>query len=138
MASIKLMKKSAHPMMAHKVGAAAPSAFAVQDNEDGTDTVTGVDVQGASVDISAVAGMVPAPVSDNLTILSVDAPNGMTYGYHALLPGTANVTLGATWTDGSVGPFTIVQPYTVSGSAATGLVVTHGVPTIRVVTPPTP
>jgi hypothetical protein len=104
-------------------------AFVFQDNEDDTATVLGTDSAGATVDISQVASI--AVTSDAPTICSVDAPVGTSFKFHGLLPGTANLTVVATWNDGSVGPFTFVLPVTVSGSAATGIVVTPGTPTVR-------
>lgn len=59
--------------------------------------------------------------------------NGMVVAVHGLLPGTANVTIVATWNDSGagIGPFTITVSVTVGGSAATGLTVTFGNPIVR-------
>lgn len=133
MVSIKAMRKvmsAAKPNKA-KQGDPPPASYGLQDNQDGSVTVWGVDAAGATVDISTVATLTPAPVSDNTAVLTVDAPVGMTCVYHGVAPGEANVTLVATWNDGSVGPFTITDPCVVSGSAATGLAITHSTPTIR-------
>ncbi len=108
---------------------APPTTDLIMDNQDQSFTLQGVDVQGAPVDISGVATIVVT--SDAPTIFSVDPPAGMTVQGHALLPGTANLTFVATFTAGGIGPFTITQPITVSGSAATGLVVTPGTPGVR-------
>ncbi len=133
-AKIKLVKKAAAKFASQakaKAGDPPPAEYALQDNQDGSVTVFGVDAAGAQVDISGVASLTPAPTSSNTAVLTVDGPSGMTCVYHGVAPGTATVTLTATWTDGSVGPFTIEDPCTVSGSAAVGITVTHGTPTIR-------
>jgi hypothetical protein len=126
-----LTKKTNGGKMAAKAvkGAAAPVGFTFQDNQDATFTVMGTDSAGASVDISAVATLTAA--SDNTAVLTVDSVVGMGSTIHGLTPGSANLTLVATWTDGSVGPFTITVPINVSGTAATGLTVTFGSPTVR-------
>ncbi len=133
MAGIKLLKKAAGMKAGKplKAGDAPTSDYALQDNQDGSVTVMGVDSAGAVVDISAVATLTPAPTSDNTAVLTVGTPTGMTCPYSGVAPGNATVTLTATWNDGSVGPFTITDPCVVSGSAAVGLTVTHSPPTIR-------
>jgi hypothetical protein len=129
-ATVKLMKHGAGKMAVHKVGDAALTSFAIMDNQDDTYTVSGVDAVGNPVDISAVASLTPAPSSDNLAVLTVDAPAGMTFAVHALGPlGVANVLATATWTDGSLGPFAFTLPTTVTAGPAGGVVITPGVPT---------
>lgn len=132
MPSIKKCVKSSGMKAAKptKAGDPVPS-YLLQDNQDGSFTVLGADSQGAQLDISSVATLTPAPTSDNTAVATVDAPNGMTVACHGLTPGTANVTVTATWNDGSVGPFVITVPVTVGAGPATGLAVTFGVPTIR-------
>jgi hypothetical protein len=139
MASVKCIKassvtrKSAAPAGAAKPKA-APGVFVLLDNEDDTFTVMGVDAGGNQVDISTVATLTVS--SDAPTILTVSPPVGMTSAVQAVGPtGAANVICVATWNDASIGPFTLNQPITVSGTAATGLVVNFGTPTI---VPPTP
>lgn len=129
MATVKLLKKVFAAAGSVKKALAPTSDYALQDNQDGSVTVWGVDSAGAQVDISGVATLTAE--SDNVAVLTVDAPVGMTVAYHGVAPGEAKVTLVATWTDGSVGPFTIIDPCVVSGSAAVGITVTHGTPTIR-------
>lgn len=134
MPTVKSVQKSAA-----KVGAAGSpkklkagaglSDFQIQDNQDDTFTVGGVDAGGAPVDISGVATL--TATSGDPSVMTVDPPAGMVATAHALKPGTVTLTFIATWTDGSVGPFTIDQPVSVTGSAATGLTVTPGTPTIR-------
>jgi hypothetical protein len=132
MPSIKLLKKSALKKLAvpHKAGTPVPN-YVLLDNEDGSFTIQGQYADGTAADISAVATLTPVPVSDAPAVLTVDPPVGMTDKCHALTAGTANVTAVATWTDGSVGPFTIVIPCTSGTGPVTGLAVSFGVPTIR-------
>lgn len=133
MATVTLVKKaskgvSAAPVKKAKVGDPI-AVFTMQDNQDDTCTVQGVDAAGAAVDISAVATI--TAVSDNPAVLTVDSPVGMTFKEHGVAPGSANVTVVATWGDGSVGPFTFTLPDTVTAGPATGLLITHGTPTVR-------
>ena len=125
-----LVKKGSLKLVPHKAGAPLAS-FNIQDNQDDTYTVSGVDAAGAAVDISAVATLTPAPTSDNTASLTVDAPTGMTFAVHGLLPGVANVLATATWTDGSIGPFAFTLPTTVTAGPAGGIVITPGAPTAR-------
>lgn len=108
---------------------AAGSAFNLQDNQDGTVTVFGVDAAGAQVDISSVATLTVKSSDD--TVYKVDTPTGMTYAEHGVKPGSATATIVATWNDGSMGPFSIDDPVTVSGGPAVGLTVVHGTPVPR-------
>lgn len=131
---ISMATKSSAKARAPRAGGAAAGPmqdFLLLDNQDNTFTVQGTDAAGATVDISTVATLTPAPTSSDPTVLTVDTPTGMTGTVHALKPGSAKVTINATWTDGSVGPFTIDWPLTVSGSAATGLTIVPGTPTVR-------
>jgi len=129
-ATVSLVKKSSAKKVSKGSGAkAAGTAFIILDNQDDTCTVQGVDAGGNPVDISTVASL--SVTSDTPAVLSVDPPNGMTFAMHGLTPGNANVTVTATWNDGSIGPFTFVLPVACSGSAATGIVVTPGTPTSR-------
>jgi hypothetical protein len=130
---VKLVKmpqgRTAKPMQAAKRGDPPLPGFALQDNQDDSVSVMGADAAGASVDIATVATL--TAVSDNPSVLTVDAPVGMSVQYHGKGPGNANVTLVATWNDGSMGPFTITDPVSVSGGPATNIVITHGPPTVR-------
>ncbi len=129
---ITCVKKSAAKKAAPGAKAAGPMRdFLLMDNEDSTFTVFGVDAGGNQVDIAPVATLTPAPTSSDATILTVDPPSGMTAKVHALKPGTATLTFGATWNDGSVGPFTVDWPQSVQGTAATGLTVVPGTPVVR-------
>ena len=82
MAEIKLIKKSDNKKAAaaapHKRGDPPPASYNLQDNQDGSFTILGVDAAGAQVDISTVASLTPAPISTNTDVLTVDAPAGMT------------------------------------------------------------
>ncbi len=107
--------------------------FQFTDNEDSTCTVQGVDAGGNPVDISSVATI--AVTSSDPATVSVDPPSGMTFTIHGLKPSTAGspvqITVTATWNDGSLGPFTFILPVDVTGTAATGLIVTPGTPVVR-------
>jgi hypothetical protein len=128
--TVKLVKKSA--LKSAKPGAkAAPGMFSIVDNGDDTFTVGGVDAGGNPVALASPPVTITA-VSDNTSVLTVDPPVGVGSAIHAVGPvGSANLTIVATWSDGSDGPFTIVQPITVAGGAATGLSITFGTPTIH-------
>jgi hypothetical protein len=129
------VKCTCSPKGAKKAMASAPKAAAgpvsdlLTDLQDQLFTANGVDKQGSPVDISAVATL--TCVSDAPAIFSVDPAAGQTVQGHALLAGSANLTFTETWKDGSIGPFTWVQPVTVSGSAAVGFTVTPGTPVTR-------
>jgi hypothetical protein len=137
MPTIKLVKKSAQKKPAARAAAGAPAVdFVLQDNGDDTCTVLGVDAAGNSLDISGVASLTPAPTSSDTTVLTVDAPIGMTFAMHAVgklsTPGTpVVVTAVAAWTDGSKGPFTVTLPVDVTAGPAGGVVIVPGVPTLR-------
>lgn len=103
--------------------------FVIFDNQNDTFSVQGVDQGGNAVDISGVATI--TVVSSDPTIGTVATPTGMTFAFSAVAPGATTVTVTATWTDGSVGPFTFDVPVTVSGTAAVGLKVTPGTPVAR-------
>ncbi len=128
-------KKHGATAQKFKAGSPTPVQLNLQDNGDDTFTVMGVDSAGNTVDISAVATM--TVTSDNTGTVTVDPPVGMTSAIHVptapapKVSATANVTITVTWTDGSVGPFTIVWPINITGSPATGIVVTPGVPTVH-------
>ena len=129
MGTVKLVKKSAGLKAAAPGGKRKDGDFVLQDNQDDTFTVMGVDQAGAVIDISSVATI--AVTSDNTAAFTVDPPTGMTFAGHGVAPGSAKVTIVATWNDSSIGPFTIDLPVTVSQSAATGITVTPGTPTTR-------
>jgi hypothetical protein len=132
MTACKIVKKSSvkgsSPLA--KATVAAPAiAFQILDNQDDTFTVQGTNAAGDALDISTVATLTAS--SDNPAVGTVDAPVGMVVTGHFLTAGSTNLTFVATWNDKSTGPFTITLPVTVSGSAATGITVTPGVPTVR-------
>jgi hypothetical protein len=103
--------------------------FVIFDNQNDTFSVQGVDAGGNAIDISGVATI--TVVSSDPTIGTVATPTGMTFAFSAVAPGATTVTVTATWTDNSVGPFTFDVPVTVSGTAAVGLKVTPGTPVAR-------
>ena len=112
---------------------AAPTGFNLQDNGDNTITVFGTDAAGNQVDISSVATI--AVTSATPAVITVDTPVGMTFGIHAptapapAVGATSVITITATWTDGSVGPFTLSLTGTITGGPATGLGISLGTPT---------
>lgn len=109
-------------------GALKAGDFILIDNQDDTFTVVGVDAQGQPVDISGVATL--EVTSDNVSVLTVDPPNGMTSAMHAVGPvGSANINAVATWTDGSIGPFNFTLPVTVASGGAVGVIIQPGIPT---------
>ncbi len=127
--SVSLVKKSSLKKMAATGAKAANQAAVIADNQDNTATVMGVDAAGAPVDISSVATL--TATSDNPLVLTVDAPTGSTFAFHGLAPGTCNINITATWNDGSIGPFNLVLPATVTSGPATGIQVDLGTPTSR-------
>lgn len=132
--SIKKTLKSKAGMKAAGFAASGDPipSYVLQDNEDGSFTVFGVNAAGNQVDISSVATLTPAPTSSDTTVLTVDPPVGMTVTCHAIKAGHADVSVTATWNDGSVGPYFITVPADVSSSGVIGIGVTFGTPTIRV------
>lgn len=116
-------------------GAPPPSAFTLQDNADGTFTVLGADAAGNSLDISAVASI--TALSDNPAVVTVDTPAPMTLGVHAptapapAIGAVANVTVTATWTDGSIGPFTFTFSETITAGPAASILVVPGPVTVH-------
>lgn len=132
MATIKLVKKGAGMKAGPKAkaGDPAPASYVLLDSQDGTVTVQGVTQSGATVDLDAVATL--AATSSDDTILSVDPPAGMKVAVHGLKAGHAELSLTATWNDGSL-TLTITVPCDVGTTPdpVTGLVVTLGTPTVR-------
>lgn len=134
------MKKAAIP---HKAGMAAVTEFQFTDNEDGTATVNGLNAAGDVLDLSATYTLTPPETSDNSAVVTVDPPVGMTFGYHGLSVGTANITAQATQNAGVTpvaGPFAYTLPMNcVSDGTPTGVIINPGTPVARTpVTPPTP
>lgn len=132
--NVKLVKKAALPAVIPHTAAISASVvdFVIADNGDDTCTVHGVSGAGNAVDISAVAKL--AVTSSDPTTITVDAPVGMQFAMHAVgkltVPGTpTNITVVATWNDGSRGPFTFVLPVDVQPGPATGVVIVPGTPT---------
>ncbi len=126
---LKASSKNFKAMHAAGVKAAAVAgSFVLLDNEDETFTVLGVTAGGNTVDISDVATL--EVVSDNTSILTVDPPVGMTSAMHAVGPlGTANLSVTATWNDGSLGPFSFTLPGEVKAGPVGGVVIDLGPPT---------
>lgn len=129
---VTIVKKSAALKAA---GPGAPGAkaigteFVFVDNEDSTCTVSGVNSSGNPVDISNVAKI--AVTSSDPAVCGADAPTGMTFKMSGLKPGSAVLSVVATWDDDSIGPFSFDLPVVVTGSPATGITVTPGTPVVR-------
>ena len=135
MATVKLTKKTQKAAAKAKAGAVSTD-FAIQDNGDGSMSVLGVDAAGNQADISALATLTPPPTSSDTSIITVDAPTGMTFMMHAVGPLTApgasvDLTATATWNDGSLGPFTFTLKCTVVPGPITGVVIVPGVVTVH-------
>jgi hypothetical protein len=111
--------------------------FVIEDDGSSVCTILGLDNAGQELDISGVATAAPPPVSADPTVITVDTPVGMTFGLHAVIgapltiPGSpVNVTAGATWNDGSIGPFTFVLPCDTKAGPAGGIIVVPGPVTV--------
>jgi glycerophosphoryl diester phosphodiesterase len=129
MITVKLVKKTGKFATKAKPKASFTS-FAFQDNQDSTCTVMGIDGAGVQTDISGIATLTPVPTSDTPTVATVGTPTGMTFLLQGVAPGTANITVTATWNDGSIGPFVFTLPVTVTTSPVSGITVTPGTPTV--------
>ncbi len=116
-------KKGSHkPSKATAKVDAVSDSFGLLDNEDGTFTVVGITAGKNEVDISDVATL--TVVSSNTGVVDVDLHpvEGMTFTAHAVGPaGTADVTVTATWNDGSKGPFSFVAHGEVKAGTVTGI-----------------
>jgi hypothetical protein len=106
------------------------SGFSIADVQDASFNVLGTNQAGDDIDISGIATL-SACASDAPAILTVDTPVGMKSAMHALKVGSANISATATWTDGSVGPFTVTLPVTVVAGPANALKIVPGTPTVR-------
>lgn len=129
-------KKSAGVTARSGVKAGPIADFQFVDNGDSTCTVSGVDAAGNPSDISTVATLAPPPTSSDTTLVTVDAPSGMTFAMHAVgplsTPGSpVIIAVTATWNDGSLGPFTFDLPVDVVSGGVTGIQVVPGTPTLH-------
>lgn len=140
MPNISLVKKKPGQKAAMHASKAQGAVldFQLQDNGDDTCTLFGVDTAGNRIDISTVATQAPPPASSDTTKLTVDTVAGMTFSMHAVGPLTdpgapVQVTDGATWNDGSRGPFTVKLPVDLvtDPTGAVAVVIVPGVPTIH-------
>lgn len=132
---VSLMKKSAAKAQSRGSFAAVgdPVAeFIFFDNEDSTCEVFGVSKGGNQSDISQVATL--AVVSADTSKVTVDAPIGMKFKMSAVGPVSTtpvNISVTATWNDGSLGPFVFDLPVTVQAGPANSIVVVPGTPVAR-------
>jgi hypothetical protein len=139
--TIKLLKPLApgKKMGVHGVAGvkALPGAFGILPGQSDSFTVVGLDAAGNPVDLSSVASLSNL-VSENTAILTVDPAVGMTSTCHTITTapggvpavGSTDVDATATWTDGSDGPFSIVQPVVVAVGPAGSLGIQFGTPVI--------
>lgn len=105
---------------AAKNAKATGDLFTITDLGSGKLTVTGHDASGAGgIDLSSVATL--AVVSSDPSILTVDAPSGMTAQCKGVKAGHVALTVTATFTDGSIGPFAIEVGAEVTSRTPTGL-----------------
>lgn len=113
-----------------KVAASAVAGFNLVEGTGDDVTVGFVDSAGNPVTPASLPTLTDS--SDTPTVITVAEPNGLTFHETAVGPvGSANITVVATWADGSVGPFTITYPDTVTAGPAGGLVINHGTPTVN-------
>jgi hypothetical protein len=113
----------------HKAGDVPPVNFGLLDDNGDTVTVTGLTAGGQSRDISGVATL--TAISSDPTVVALGTPVGMTVDEEGLKAGTADISLVATWIDGSVGPFTFTYTDTVKVDPVTGISIAHGPITVR-------
>ncbi len=135
----KCVKKSAMkqraPLKSHAPGDPALASLQLTDNEDNTLTINGVNKAGEVLDLSATYTLTPAPTSSDPSIVSVDAPVGMTIPFHGLKVGTATITATATQNAGvtpAAGPVVSDTPIVCTADPnAVGIIATPGVPVPR-------
>lgn len=134
--TIKLVKKS-KAKAASPHATAAPGSLLLLDNENSTGTLSGADAAGNSVPLDPT--LVTLTVASDTPTVCTATVSGTTVNAVAVAAGSANLTITATWSDGSVGPFTITAPVSVGVGPATGLLITWGTPVVNApVVPPTP
>jgi hypothetical protein len=126
---VRLMSRAMLPktIAPHPVGAPL-SDFILVDNQNASCTVLGVDAAGNPTDISGVATLtVTSPTPGTI---SVGPITGMTYNLKAMGPLVTGLQIVdvATWNDGSIGPFSFIDPCDVVTGPTTGLQINHGVP----------
>lgn len=99
------------------------SEFQLVDNGSGSYLVQGVTAAGNPADISQVA--VLTVDSSDPSKVAVDSIIGSQFALRAMGPLTSgnpvNVTITATWSDSSIGPFTFVAPANVVAGPVAGL-----------------
>lgn len=135
---VKLTKKAMNaPGPGPMPKGAGTTTFNIQDNGDETFTIMGETGSGNVVDISTVATITATSSDTAIVTADVPDPTKTTFGAHAATPAPkvgdkAKVTIVATWTDGSVGPFTLELEFTIQAGPVTGLVaVPTGTPTVH-------
>jgi hypothetical protein len=130
---VTLVKKSAlRGAVPKKTGTIVD--FQIQDNQNDSCTVIGVDGAGNQVALPSTVSIVVT--SSDPTTITVAAPVGTTFVMTATgkltIPGTpTNLTVTATWSDGSAGPYTYILPVDVIAGPVGGIVIVPGTPTIN-------
>lgn len=115
-----------------KRGDPTPASFELHTTEDGGVTIFGVNDQSNQVDLTNVVTL--TVTSSDPTVATASTPTGTTFIESGVKVGSTIFTITATWNDGSVGPFSILDPVDVTLPApgpVTGLVLVHGTPTVR-------
>ena len=111
----------------YKAGDPAPAHFVITDDPGlpGTYKVMGTNAAGDLLDISAVSTIAATDDASGCTQSTVVGTSNFTVqGKKATPPDTpALVTIVATWTDGSIGPFTGTASFTVTPGGVTGFTV---------------
>ncbi len=130
----KLIKASALKKLTAPKAAGPLTGFGIVDNGDQPYTMVGTDAAGNHIDLSAIASLTPAPTSDNVAVVTVDPPVGMSFTAHAATPApavgaTANINGTVTITDGRSGPFGFTLPETIQAGPVSGVIPVPGVPT---------
>jgi len=135
MKSFKLLKKSLlkAPLKAAAKGVGVGPDFILIDNQNDTATVAGIDSVGNPTTLDPNIVSITVSSSD-MTILTVGTPTGLTFPFSTTgklsVPGTPVVlTATATWSDGSVGPFTGTLPVDVVAGPTSGVIVIPATPT---------
>jgi hypothetical protein len=123
--SVKLVQKATMPRTAAAAAPkkADPGAFVIVDNGSGDFQVMGADAAGFPVDISSVATI--TSVSQDAGKLTANVTGANTFHVAGVAPGSGVIVLvTATWNDGSIGPFSVNQPFDITGGPAVGITVT--------------
>lgn len=116
----KMVPKGQTAAKAQSGAKAEGDLFSINDLGSGKLSVTGHDANGVGgIDLSGIATL--TATSSDPSVLTVDAPVGMTAQCKAVKAGRVTISLVATWNDGSIGPFAIDVTAEVVARTAAGL-----------------